>query len=66
SQDPDEHDGRKTPLFHASASGSLKVVRVLIEHGADVNAPHTTGFGPLHIASTKGNLEILRLLVAGG
>ncbi|KAH9083709.1 ankyrin repeat-containing domain protein [Lactarius deliciosus] len=66
SQDPDGLSGRSTPLYYASASGSLKVAQVLIEHGADVNAPHTPNNRPLHAASASGNLEVLRLLVAGG
>ncbi|KAH9083695.1 hypothetical protein EDB83DRAFT_2669650 [Lactarius deliciosus] len=66
-QDPDGLDSfTDTPLYRASAPGSLKVAQVLIKHGANVNALHTPGSRPLHVASFAGRLEILRLLVAGG
>jgi ankyrin repeat protein len=66
SQDPNEFNARKTPLYHASGRGSLKVAQLLIKHGADVNAQHSFGWRPLHFASNNGHLEILRLLVGSG
>ncbi len=66
SQDPDELNSHKTPLYYASGDGNLKVAQLLIKHGADVNAQRSFGWRPLHFASNNGRLEILRLLVGSG
>ena len=66
SQDPNELNGRKTPLYDACGRGNLKVVQVLIKHGADVDAKRTFGWRPLHFASNNGHLEIVRLLINSG
>ncbi len=66
SQDPDELHRNKTPLYHASGHGNLKIAQLLIKHGADVNAQCVVGWRPLHIASNNGRLETLRLLVGSG
>ena len=66
SQDPDELNVHKTPLYDASGRGSLKVVHVLIRHGADVNAERSFGWRPLHFASNNGRLEIVQLLTRSG
>ena len=42
------------------------VLRLLLEHGADVNARRKNGFTPLHIASIFGILEVVRLLLEHG
>lgn len=67
-----------TPLHHAVRFRHPQLVALLIEHGADVNAPCTrSGSTPLHRASswsgapgTKGKdaerLEIIALLLAAG
>lgn len=36
-------------------SGRADIVRILIEHGAEVNAKQKTGLTPLHLAALKGN-----------
>ena len=36
-----------TPLFEAVKNGHIGVVRVLIEHSADLNLPTTKGISPL-------------------
>ena len=36
-----------TPLFDAVKNGHIGVVRVLIEHSADLNLPTTKGISPL-------------------
>jgi ankyrin repeat protein len=42
------------------------VVRLLLEHGADINAQNQIGRTPLHWASIKGALEVVRLLLEHG
>ncbi len=53
-------------IHAASVSGSLSIVRALLEAGADVNAPQEKGFTPLHEAALTGNLELLRILLDHG
>jgi hypothetical protein len=55
-----------TPLHWASGSDYFKdgsVVRLLLEHGADINVQDHVGQTPLHWASFNGALEIGRLLL---
>lgn len=64
------------PLHAACSGGSEQAVRMLIYHGADVNAPRlksksTSGPGaegstPLHFAAANGHLEIARILLEAG
>jgi ankyrin repeat protein len=54
-----------TPLHVAAAKGRLGVARVLIEHGADVNAKtFLDGYSPLHFAVGNGHKEVAELLIA--
>lgn len=52
-----------TLLHRAAASGSSKVVRLLLEHGADVHATSALGKTPLEVA--KGDAVKLALLASG-
>ena len=56
--------GRVTPLMHAAALGSLDTVRLLIEHGADVNARSAAGATALMWAAADP--AKVRLLVERG
>ena len=58
-----------TPLHCASDGPSFNagsVTRLLLEHGADVNAQSKTCMTPLHWASSNGTLEVVRLLLEHG
>jgi uncharacterized protein len=57
---------QNTPLHAAAGGRSQDAVRVLLEHGADVNARQEGGWTALHAASQNGDVEMVRLLVAGG
>ena len=53
--------------FHwASRSGHLEVSRVLVDHGANVNARQRNHFTPLHLSAEYGHLEIVKLLLERG
>ena len=52
-----------SPLLLAVESGSVDIVRHLLELGADVNQSNNKRVYPLHLACTNGNLEIVKLLL---
>ncbi|CAG8650142.1 13911_t:CDS:2 [Dentiscutata heterogama] len=56
-----------TPLHYATRSGNLEICRLLLEHGANVNAvtPELLST-PLHRAAIINNSEIVRLLLSYG
>jgi len=55
-----------TPLFAASQTGSLEIVRLLLQHHADVNQANSGGATPLLKASHRGNLAVVKELVTNG
>jgi ankyrin repeat protein len=62
--DPDATSGnRGTPLFIACVEGKAELVRVLVDGGADVNAPGSQGLTPFLLAAGRGNIKILKMLL---
>jgi ankyrin repeat protein len=60
-------DGRgDQPIHHASRNGDTEIVRLLIEHGADVNAKTPRGHTVLYCAGGHAHLDCLRLLLQSG
>jgi len=60
-------DGRgDQPIHHASRNGDTEIVRLLIEHGADVNAKNPRGHTVLYCAGGHGHLDCLLLLLKEG
>lgn len=60
------HSGH-VPLYLAAKAGSAKFVRILIEHGADVNARVGSEWSTaLHVAAYGGDLEMAAVLVMTG
>jgi hypothetical protein len=57
---------RVTSLHGAVARRDVEIVKMLLERGADPNAPQERGFVPLHDAAANGNLELVQLLVKRG
>ena len=55
-----------TPLSWAVIRGQSKVVELLVQHGADVNAKNNDGGTSLHAAAFLGRVEIVKLLVQHG
>jgi cytochrome c len=61
-----ESDGMAPPLFYAISKAQLEAAKLLIERGADVNAPSGLGVGPLGAAVGKRNVELVKLLLDHG
>jgi ankyrin repeat protein len=57
---------QNTPLHAAAAGRNTEAVRILLEHGAEVNSRQHGGWTALHAASQNGDVEMARLLIAGG
>lgn len=55
-----------TPLMHAATDGDLESMRLLIDHGADLNARNESNELPLGYACSYGQWEAAKLLVERG
>ncbi|XP_048577664.1 transient receptor potential cation channel subfamily A member 1 homolog [Nematostella vectensis] len=53
-------DDKTSPLHYAVRYGHLKVVKILVENGADINIPGEDGATPLHFAARFGVSSKLR------
>jgi ankyrin repeat protein len=56
----------RTALLAASQEGHVDAVRVLLDHGANVNSPNSVEWMPLHFASNEGHLKVVQLLLEHG
>jgi uncharacterized protein len=63
---PSRETMKVTPLASASAANQLEIARVLIEHGANVNARASNDFTPLHESAASGRIEFAKLLLEHG
>lgn len=61
-----EPDRQVTALHNAAAQGHLRIIQMLIEHGADVNAADWHGNTPLINAAYFGRLEAVKALLEKG
>ena len=55
-----------TPIAYAAVRGHLSVMRVLLEHHADVNLADSGGNSPLLHAAMRGRTTAVRLLLESG
>lgn len=55
-----------TALIDASGGGDLKVVKLLIDSGADVNLKSSDKYTPLMSAASQGKLDVVKYLVENG
>ena len=56
----------RTLLSEAVRWNCPELVEVLLEHGADPNAPCTSGLAPLHLAAMNGKLAFMHSLLLWG
>ena len=54
---------KSTPLHKTVELKNIKLINLLLLHGANPNQPNSDGQTPLHIAVSSGNLEITELLL---
>ncbi|KFQ68169.1 Ankyrin repeat and SOCS box protein 3 [Phaethon lepturus] len=66
--DPDEVTTEATTaLFLAVENGHADIVKLLLQHGANVKGPHSwSGWNSLHQASFQGCTEIMKILLEKG
>lgn len=60
------HDHQQSVLMLASGTGSIWMVRVLLESGADPNYVNPQTKSVLHIAATTGTPDVVKCLLAAG
>jgi uncharacterized protein len=60
---PSQNKARVAPLHSAAASRQVVIARLLLEHGASVNATQQGGFTPLHEAAQNGQVDMIKLLL---
>eukprot|EP00756_Hemistasia_phaeocysticola_P037158 Hpha_TRINITY_DN16681_c1_g1::TRINITY_DN16681_c1_g1_i3::g.181206::m.181206 len=62
-----EHPDRNTALHEAVWSGSLEMVKLLVDCGARIDSDKSNGnFTPLHTAAAHGHKEVTRFLLSKG
>jgi ankyrin repeat protein len=54
------------PLHSAASARNLEAARVLLEHGAPVNARQQGGWAPIHAAAQNGDRAMVELLLQHG
>jgi ankyrin repeat protein len=62
----DDHEIGWSPLLLAARSGHLDLVRLLLKHGAEVNAKSKSEQTPLHGACWNGHASVAKLLCDHG
>ena len=62
----DKKQNNQTPLHAAALTGDKEVAKLLIAHGADVNAACGSGRMPLHYATSRGHKKLAQLLIQNG
>ena len=60
------NDLKAAPIQSATAAGHEKIVKALLQLGADPNVREQGGFTPLHTAAQNGDDEMIRTLLFGG
>lgn len=54
------------PIHIAAVRGAIEDISILLDNGADINAPGEHGYTPLHDAVEQGHLDAVRFLVNNG
>jgi ankyrin repeat protein len=54
---------RETPAYYCCKADHVKILHLLIQHGADMSLADTSGISPAHVASTYGRVKMLALIM---
>jgi len=57
---------KSTALHEAAGVGNLDITKLLLSHGAEVNAFDRWGDSPIHTASRFQKIDVVELLVKNG
>ena len=52
-----------SPLWVAAALNRLQIIRILVAHGAEMNAVNDHGVTPLATAVERNNIDVVRFLL---
>lgn len=63
---PARNELKAAPIHSAAAGRHARIVKMLLELGADPNLREQGGFTPLHIAAQNDDIETVRALLLGG
>ena len=64
--DPNKSGMSKPPLHCAAEKGRVDIVKLLLEHGADINAADGSGYLALHAAAANNQAQVISLLLQAG
>jgi len=53
----------ESPLYWAALSGSIEIVKLLVDHGAQISRVDIKGNSPLHAAAADGHIEVIGFLL---
>jgi ankyrin repeat protein len=57
---------KAAPIHSAASAGHTRIVKLLLDHGADANIREQAGYTALHAAAQNGDIETIRTLLFGG
>eukprot|EP01119_Soliformovum_irregulare_P010556 TRINITY_DN2604_c0_g1_i1.p1 TRINITY_DN2604_c0_g1~~TRINITY_DN2604_c0_g1_i1.p1 ORF type:complete len:1059 (-),score=337.43 TRINITY_DN2604_c0_g1_i1:28-3204(-) len=61
-----KNSNTETPLHYSVVKGMADNTKILLGHGADINAKSKRGFTPLHIAIMTASKELIEILLESG
>lgn len=57
---------KAAPIHSAASAGHVRIVKLLLDHGADANVREQAGYTALHATAQNGDIEMIRTLLFGG
>jgi uncharacterized protein len=63
---PSKNGLKAAPIHSATSAGHIKIVKLLLDLGADPNVREQAGYTALHAAAQNGDVDMIRTLLLGG